>query len=106
MRKCFNKFFRIKALGVGLLLLGTTKAFPCSSCGSGAADPVILNPMERQKFYLGLGRQSNFKDVDNQGEVRRDLGPERKNQMEIGFAQRVSENIMGSLVSGVGRNTR
>lgn len=89
-----------------LLLSISSKAYPCSSCGSGAADPVILNPMENQKFYLDIAQQSNFKDVDSEGDVRRDLGPEKKMQMQMAFAQRITERLFGSLVSGVGRNAR
>lgn len=97
------RFTKVLALA---LALQARPAFPCSSCGSGAADPVILNPMEKQKFYLGLAQQSSFKDIDSKGTVRRDIGPERKRQMEIAFAQRLTKDLFASLVSGVGSNQR
>ena len=82
------------------------QALACSSCGSGAADPVILNPMEKQKFYLGLAQQSHFRDVDSQGDVRRDLGPTQKTQLEVAFAQRLTRELFASLATGVGLNER
>ncbi len=106
MLKFIDSYLKRLILASGFIFCFASQAYPCSSCGSGAADPVILNPLEDQKFYLGFGGQSNFKDIDSRGEVRRDLGPEQKRQLELGFAQRLSENVMGSLVSGVGRNTR
>jgi hypothetical protein len=100
------KPFLVSSLLLLVLFFKAPFAYPCSSCGSGAADPLILNPMEQQKFYLDIGQQSRFKDVDSNGDFRRDLGPEVKRQMQIAFAQRLSDRLFASLVSGVGQNRR
>lgn len=99
------KFFKILFIFLAFLTAGSD-AYSCSSCGSGAADPLVLNPMEQRKFYLGLGQQTAFKDIDSRGEVRRDLGPERKRQLELALAQRLSPTLFASLVTGVGQNQR
>ncbi len=88
------------------LLLRSPEAQACSSCGSGGADPVVLNPSESQKFYLGLSHQWGFREVDAKGEERRSYGPKSKDLVELAFAQRLSPALFGSLVIDYARNER
>lgn len=78
----------------------------CSSCGSGAADPVILNPLEPGKFYIGLGLSEGFQTVDEQGEIRKDYGPDRKTKLEFAYAHRLTPSLFVSLDTGVGENRK
>lgn len=86
------------------LLNAGRQALACSSCGSGGADPVILNPYENHKLYLGLSSQSGFKDVDQHGKSRRSYGPEQKQSLDLAYAQRVTGRAFVSAVASFGRN--
>lgn len=87
------------------LLLAGRQAMACSSCGSGGADPVILNPYENHKLYLGLNHQSGFKDVDHHGQSRRSYGPEQKQNLDLAYAQRLTSRAFVSAVTSFGRNS-
>lgn len=87
-------------------VLPLKSAWACSSCGSGAADPVILNPLEKGKFYLGLGLAEGFQNIDEQGEVRKDYGPDRKSKLELAYAHRLRSDLFVSLDTGVGENRK
>lgn len=78
----------------------------CSSCGSGAADPVILNPLEPGKFYLGLNLVEGFQTIDEQGEVRKDYGPDRKTKLELAYAHRLTPSLFVSLDTGLSENRK
>jgi hypothetical protein len=88
------------------LLLQSRPLVACSSCGSGGADPLVLNPSESQKIYLGLGLQHGFEDFDGQGIERANFGAERKWASEVAFAQRLSSRLFGSAVTGFGFNQK
>lgn len=81
-------------------------AISCSSCGSGGADPVILNPSEYTKLYLGLGFQSAFSDIDHLGNQRQSYGADKRYTQTIAVAQRLHPKIFVSLVSGFGFNQK
>jgi hypothetical protein len=87
-----------------ILLSAGRQAMACSSCGSGGADPVILNPYENHKLYLGLSSQSGFRDIDQHGESRRSYGPKQKQSLDLAFAQRVTARAFVSAVANFGRN--
>lgn len=94
---------------IAALLLGLEagpSALACSSCGSGAADPVILNPLERQKLYLGLSVASGFEDVDATGRRRQDYGPDRRSKWELAYAHRLNSSLFASLDTGMGENRK
>ena len=98
---------RILLLGPLAFLLTQSKlAWACSSCGSGGADPVILNPSEQRKFYLGLNHQNSFQDIDLRGQVRASYGPQTKTQMEVAWAERLRPQLFGSIVLGYAYNRR
>ncbi|HYX36221.1 MAG TPA: hypothetical protein VE954_24220 [Oligoflexus sp.] len=80
------------------------RASACSSCGSGGADPVILNPYENHKLYLGLSHQSGFRDIDHHGKTRKSYGPEQKQSFDLAFAQRLLPKLFVSAVVNFGRN--
>jgi len=86
------------------LLMAGRQAWACSSCGSGGADPVILNPYENHKLYLGLSLQSGFQDVDQHGNRRKSYGPKQKQSVDIAFAQRLLPRMFMSAVANFGRN--
>lgn len=86
------------------LLVAGRQAKACSSCGSGGADPVILNPYENHKLYLGLSYQSGFKDIDQHGKIRRSYGPEAKQGLDLAYAQRLTSRAFVSAVANFGRN--
>ncbi len=90
-------------VSVALSLLGQ-RAWACSSCGSGGADPVILNPAETAKFYLGLSQQSGFQDIDSKGNRQKSYGPILKQSMDLAYAQRLFPRIFASAVLNSGRN--
>ncbi|HYX32950.1 MAG TPA: hypothetical protein VE954_07530 [Oligoflexus sp.] len=81
-------------------------AWACSSCGSGAADPVILNPLEQRKFYLGMTLAHRFQAVDEQGQTRKDYGPDRKTKLELAYAHRLTSALFVSLDTGLGENRK
>ncbi|WP_218110156.1 hypothetical protein [Oligoflexus tunisiensis] len=90
-----------------VFLLGAGRqALACSSCGSGGADPVVLNPYENHKLYLGLSQQAGFRDIDKNGEHRRGYGPERKQTLDLAWAERLSSQAFVSAVATFGRNVR
>ncbi|WP_141734384.1 hypothetical protein [Oligoflexus tunisiensis] len=94
-------------LGIlSLMALHASSADACSSCGSGAADPVILNPLEPAKFYLGLNLSEGFQTIDEQGMVRKDYGPDRKTKLELAYAHRLTPHLFVSLDSGLGENRK
>ena len=76
----------------------------CSSCGSGGADPVVLNPNESGKFYLGLSQQSGFQDIDRRGNRQKSYGPKQKQSLDLAFAQRLTSRVFASAVMNFGRN--
>ncbi len=76
----------------------------CSSCGSGGADPVVLNPNESGKFYLGLSHQSGFQDIDRLGNRQKSYGPKQKQSLDLAFAQRLTSRVFASAVMNFGRN--
>lgn len=86
------------------LVAGTSKLLACSSCGSGGADPVILNPNETGKFYLGLAQQSQFQDIDSHGDKQPSFGPKIKQTLDLAYAQRIHPRIFASAVFNFGRN--
>lgn len=86
------------------LLMAGPKAFACSSCGSGGADPVILNPYENHKLYLGLSLQAGFQDLDQHGNRRKSYGPQQKQSVDLAFAQRLLPRLFMSAVANFGRN--
>ncbi len=102
MRACSSMFLIM--LLTGLLCAGR-QAMACSSCGSGGADPVILNPYENHKLYLGVSYQSGFKDVDHRGQSRRSYGPEHKQGLDLAYAQRLTSRAFVSAVTNFGRNS-
>ena len=65
------------------------RAFACSSCGSGALDPIILFPNENQKFYLGLSHQSRIRDISSNGEVRPTSGLATRKAASFSVAKRI-----------------
>jgi hypothetical protein len=87
-----------------ILLSAGQQAVACSSCGSGGADPLILNPYEKQKIYFGLGLQTGFQDIDQHGQQRSSYGPRQKQSLDLAFAQRVSTRAFVSAVANFGRN--
>jgi hypothetical protein len=99
----WNKFLPVLAVAP---LLTSPEARACSSCGSGAADPVILNPLEPAKFYIGLGFSEGFQTVDERGEIRKDYGPDRRSKLELAYAHRLSSRLFVSLDSGIGENRK
>lgn len=102
MRKVGNAL-RVLLLAA-LLLPAGPRALACSSCGSGGADPVILNPNEKQKFYLGLSHQDGIKDINPDGDAVKSYGPKVKESMDLAFAQRLHPKIFASAVVNFGRN--
>lgn len=93
--------------GTGLALLGGAEPlWACSSCGSGGADPVVLNPSEQQKLYLGLSHQFGYRDIDARGEERSSYGPNQKTSLEAAFAQRLSPALFGSAVVNYAQQSR
>jgi len=84
----------------------SSRSWACSSCGSGAADPVILNPLERGKFYLGLGFTDGFENVDEKGRIRKDYGPDQKIKLELAYANRLTSTVLISVDGGVGENRK
>lgn len=98
----YSSMFVLMLLAV--LLSAGRQAWACSSCGSGGADPVILNPYENQKLYLGLSHQSGFQDIDQHGTSRRSYGPEQKQNLDLALAQRVTARAFISAVASFGRN--
>lgn len=86
------------------LLLTGRQAWACSSCGSGGADPVILNPYENHKLYLGISQQSGFQDIDQNGDKRKSYGPRQKQSLDLAFAQRLMPRLFASAVANFGRN--
>lgn len=102
---------RLRALFIRLCFLYviamySQPALSCSSCGSGGADPVILNPSEYTKLYLGLSLQSAFSDVDHLGNKRQSYGADRRYTQTIAVAQRLHPKFFLSLVSGFGVNQK
>jgi hypothetical protein len=87
-------------------LISPSPAQGCSSCGSGAADPVILNPLEPAKLYIGLGLSEGFQTVDEQGDIRKDYGPDRKTKLELAYAHRLTPSVFVSLDTAVGENRK
>jgi hypothetical protein len=86
--------------------LTASRSWACSSCGSGAADPVILNPLEPRKFYVGLGLTDGFQNVDERGRIRKDYGPDQKTKLEFAYAHRLTPDLFISLDSGIGENQK
>ncbi len=95
-------------LGLFCLFLSgnATTLWACSSCGSGGADPVILNPSESHKLYLGLGVQSAFQDIDSQGQLRKSDGPDSKWLLELAYVRRFTNRIFASVVGDLGLNQK
>lgn len=97
-------------VGAFLSLLGglflEPRAAACSSCGSGGADPLVLNPSEGRKVYLGLSHQWAFRDLTAAGEERSSYGPASKSILELAFAQRISSSLFGSAVVDYVSNRR
>lgn len=87
-----------------VLLSAGRQALACSSCGSGGADPVILNPYENHKLYLGLSHQGDFQDIDQNGTKRRSYGPQHKQSLDLAYAQRLTGRAFVSAVTNFGRN--
>jgi hypothetical protein len=99
----WNKTFPVIALAWAV---SPAPARACSSCGSGAADPVILNPLEPGKFYLGLNLAEGFQTIDEQGDVRKDYGPDRKTKLELAYAHRLTSSLFVSLDTGLSENRK
>ena len=97
--KCWSSLL----LGLVLASWGS-RVLACSSCGSGGADPVILNPNESSKLYLGLTQQSGFLDVNLHGERRSSFGPDLKQSMDLAAAQRLGSRVFASAVLNFARN--
>ncbi len=49
------------------LILRTTVAAACASCGSGGEDPLILYPNEKFKIYQGISSSWDFRNIDADG---------------------------------------
>ncbi|HET9239141.1 MAG TPA: hypothetical protein VFO10_17915 [Oligoflexus sp.] len=101
MQKRSSMFFLML---LTVLLSAGRQAMACSSCGSGGADPVILNPYENHKLYLGLSHQSDFRDIDQHGTKRRSYGPQQKQSLDLAYAQRLTARAFVSAVTNFGRN--
>lgn len=59
--------------GLATLSLMSSYAYACSSCGSSATTPLVLNPNENLKAYLGISQNfgyMNYKNSDSQGAIR------------------------------------
>ena len=97
-------FFRLSLLYA--IAMYSQQGLSCSSCGSGGADPVILNPSEYTKLYLGLSLQSAFSDVDHLGNKRQSYGADRRYTQTLAVAQRLQPKLFLSLVSGLGINQK
>lgn len=89
---------------LAVLLSAGRQALACSSCGSGGADPVILNPYENHKLYLGLTHQSEFQDIDQHGTKRGSYGPQQKQSLDLAYARRLTGRAFVSAVTSFGRN--
>ena len=75
--------------------LVSTVAMGCSSCGSGASDPIILFPNENYKLYLGSSIQERIRNIDTNGNVHGTSGIDSKVVNTISGAIR----LMGSQAS-------
>ncbi|SMF28696.1 hypothetical protein [Pseudobacteriovorax antillogorgiicola] len=93
-------------IGLGIGLLAYQQSLACSSCGSGAADPIILFPNENYKFYLGLSDQRGFRDYNADGELVDSFGPDVKQRLTLSGGLRLSAAMTLSLTSGWQRNTK
>ncbi len=77
------------------LLVGSVWSQPasaCSSCGSGAIDPIILFPNESYKYYIGYSHQYRLRDIGSHGNVRRTPGITNKQIYTTSFATRLGES--------------
>jgi hypothetical protein len=89
-----------------LLTLYSELAWPCSSCGSGGADPLILFPYETLKVYAGPTIQSGFRDIQSDGSQATHYGPTRKRHLTTAVAWRYHSHGFVSLTGGVQENLR
>lgn len=64
-------------------------AMACSSCGSGAVDPIILFPNENHKLYLGINQQSRIRDVSSTGDIKNTAGIQEKQVTTVSAASRI-----------------
>lgn len=78
----------------------------CASCGSGGDDPLILYPNEWLKVYLGVSHQSNFKNVDSNGDFRTAGGPTSKQSLAVAGGYSFSPRSFATVTVPLQRNTR
>jgi hypothetical protein len=100
---------KIGALCVVLIsVIIVKKSYACSSCGSSATSPLVLNLNENLKMYFGLSQNSNYmnyggKDVsDTTRTVNRMLSARKVLTLAVGY--RTSENSFLTLTGSFLQN--
>ena len=101
--KKIGTFFSI--LVSGIIVENT---YACSSCGSSATSPLVLNPNENLKMYLGLSQNSNYMNYGGNGisdktrTVNRMLSSRKTLTLAVGY--RTSENSFVTLTGSFLQN--
>ncbi|BBH53399.1 hypothetical protein [Fluviispira sanaruensis] len=83
-------------------------AFACSSCGSSATSPLVLNPDENLKMYFGIAQNFNYMDygvkkVSDTKQVPNNKISSRR-ILTLGIGYRTTENSFVTLTGSFVRN--
>lgn len=86
-----------KKLLWSLLFFLSAKLWACP-CGCGASGPLVLYPGESMRFVVGLDRDYNKKQVQADGELGVDDGPEYIDKAEFAFAYAINYDFSLSVI--------
>jgi hypothetical protein len=79
------------------LILAPQQSQACASCGSGGDDPLILYPNESYKLYVSFTQTSDYELIDLRGNVGTQVGPEKKQQLQVSTGMSLSQRLFVTL---------
>ncbi|MFK7873700.1 MAG: hypothetical protein AB8C84_11150 [Oligoflexales bacterium] len=79
-----------------MMLVDSSRALSCASCGSGAGNPLVFSPAENHKVYLGLGSDRGFENITSGGRVSSNSNLDQRIRSEFSYGYRMTDKLIAA----------